>query len=34
MTVSPTLQKFLDKTVTYNVIAHAPTMSSTLAVTA
>jgi Ala-tRNA(Pro) deacylase len=29
MTVSPTLQKFLDKTVTYNVIAHAPTMSST-----
>ena len=29
MTVSPTLQKFLDNTVTYDVISHAPTMSST-----
>ncbi len=29
MTVSPTLQKFLDQTVTYDVIAHTPTMSST-----
>lgn len=29
MTVSPTLQKFLDQTVTYDVIPHAPTMSST-----
>ena len=29
MTVSPTLQKFLDETVTYDVISHAPTMSST-----
>jgi Ala-tRNA(Pro) deacylase len=29
MTVSPTLQKFLDSTVPYDVISHAPTMSST-----
>ena len=29
MTVSPTLQKYLDQTVTYDVIPHAPTMSST-----
>ena len=29
MTVSPTLQKYLDQSVTYDVIPHAPTMSST-----
>ncbi|MDI1265923.1 MAG: YbaK/EbsC family protein, partial [bacterium] len=29
MTVSPTLQKYLDQTVTYDVIPHAATMSST-----
>ena len=29
MTVSPTLQKFLDQTVTYDLIPHAATMSST-----
>ena len=29
MTVSPTLQKYLDQSVTYDLIPHAPTMSST-----
>ena len=29
MTVSPTLQKYLDQGVSYDLIAHAPTMSST-----
>jgi len=29
MTVSPTLQKYLDQGVTYDLIPHAPTMSST-----
>ena len=29
MTVSPTLQKYLDQTVTYDVIPHTPTSSST-----
>jgi Ala-tRNA(Pro) deacylase len=29
MTVSPTLQKYLDQTVTYDLIPHDPTMSST-----
>jgi Ala-tRNA(Pro) deacylase len=29
MTVSPTLQKYLDQTVTYDLIPHNPTMSST-----
>ena len=28
MTVSPTLQNYLDQTVTYELISHAPTMSS------
>jgi Ala-tRNA(Pro) deacylase len=28
MTVSPTLQKYLDQSVTYDLIPHAPTMSS------
>ena len=29
MTVSPTLQKYLDQSVTYDLIPHVPTMSST-----
>jgi Ala-tRNA(Pro) deacylase len=29
MTVSPTLQKYLDQSVTYDLIPHTPTMSST-----
>ena len=29
MTVAPTLQKYLDQSVTYDLIPHAPTMSST-----
>ena len=29
MTVAPTLQKYLDQTVTYEMISHDPTMSST-----
>jgi Ala-tRNA(Pro) deacylase len=29
MTVSPTLQKYLDQSVTYDLIPHAPTLSST-----
>jgi Ala-tRNA(Pro) deacylase len=29
MTVSPTLQKYLDQSVSYDLIPHAPTMSST-----
>src|SRR5580704_2749841 len=29
MTVAPTLQKYLDQTVTYEIIPHDPTMSST-----
>ena len=29
MTISPTLQKYLDQGVTYDLIPHAPTMSST-----
>ncbi|MFL5236660.1 MAG: aminoacyl-tRNA deacylase [Rhizomicrobium sp.] len=29
MTVAPTLQKYLDQTVTYDLISHNPTMSST-----
>jgi Ala-tRNA(Pro) deacylase len=29
MTVAPTLQKYLDQNVTYDLIPHAPTMSST-----
>jgi Ala-tRNA(Pro) deacylase len=29
MTIAPTLQKYLDQTVTYDVISHDPTMSST-----
>lgn len=29
MTVAPTLQKYLDQTVTYDLISHDPTMSST-----
>ena len=29
MTVSPTLQKYLDRSVTYDLIPHAPTLSST-----
>jgi len=29
MTVSPTLQKYLDHRVSYDLISHAPTMSST-----
>ncbi|MEH2626760.1 Ala-tRNA(Pro) deacylase [Bradyrhizobium sp. AZCC 1719] len=29
MTVAPTLQKYLDQSVTYDVIPHAPTKSST-----
>src|SRR4051794_25035086 len=29
MTVAPTLQKYLDQTVTYELISHDPTMSST-----
>ena len=29
MTVAPTLQKYLDQTVTYEIISHDPTMSST-----
>src|SRR6478609_6873062 len=29
MTIAPTLQKYLDQTVTYELISHDPTMSST-----
>ena len=29
MTVSPTLQKYLDQSASYDLIPHAPTMSST-----
>jgi Ala-tRNA(Pro) deacylase len=29
MTIAPTLQKYLDRNVTYDVITHEPTMSST-----
>ena len=29
MTVAPTLQRYLDQTVTYDLISHDPTMSST-----
>lgn len=29
MPVAPTLQKYLDQTVTYEMISHDPTMSST-----
>ena len=29
MTVSPTLQKYLDQSFSYDLIPHAPTMSST-----
>jgi Ala-tRNA(Pro) deacylase len=29
MTIAPTLQKYLDRNVTYDVVTHEPTMSST-----
>ena len=30
MAIAPTLQKYLDQTITYDVILHEPTMSSML----
>ena len=29
MTVAPTLKKYLDQTITYDLVQHDPTMSST-----